>query len=67
MLEKIEVRALSKHIKFRVESCKSLSHLNYIRFIFIFTVLRVVSCKSMPPLKLRNGFQSDLYHVRCVQ
>ena len=33
MLEKIKVRALSKHIKFRVESCCSLSHLNSIRFI----------------------------------
>jgi hypothetical protein len=33
MLEKIEVHELSKHIKFKVESCKSLSHLNSIRFI----------------------------------
>ena len=33
MLEKIEVHASSKHIKFRVESCKSLSHLNSFRFM----------------------------------
>jgi hypothetical protein len=33
MLEKIEVHELSKHIKFRVESCCSWSHLNSIRFI----------------------------------
>jgi hypothetical protein len=31
ILEKIEVHASSKHIKFRVESCKSSSHLNSIR------------------------------------
>ena len=34
MLENIEVHELSKHIKLRVESCKSLSHLNSIRFLF---------------------------------
>jgi hypothetical protein len=35
MLEKIEVHVSSKHITFRVESYKSMSHLNSIRFILI--------------------------------
>jgi hypothetical protein len=35
MLEKIEVHVSLKHIKLRVESCKSSSHLNLIRFILI--------------------------------
>jgi hypothetical protein len=33
MLVNIEVHVSSKHIKLRVESCKSLSHLNSIRLI----------------------------------
>ena len=40
MLEKIEAHASSKHIKLRVESWKSLSHLNSIKFMLFSLCLR---------------------------
>jgi hypothetical protein len=59
LLEKIEVHASSKYIKFRVESCKSQSHLNSIRFTLCSLCLGWYPAKS----RLLWNYGMNINHI----
>ena len=62
LLEKIEVHASSKYIKFRVESCKSQSHLNSIRFTLCSLCLGWYPAKS----RLLWNYGMNINHIEIM-